>query len=90
MYNLRAIAATLVEMPSGGAGDERAGPPFQMPYTLALPRREHDRWVLHRDLLEASQLLIARLAPSRFLVALSESDQLALAQVERMLGAVPA
>lgn len=90
MYNLRAIAATLVDMPSGGAGDERAGPPFQMPYTLALPRRERDRWVLHRDLLEASQLLIARLAPSRYLVALAESDQLALAQVERMLGAVPA
>jgi hypothetical protein len=65
MYNLRAIAATLVDMPTGDAGDEHAGPPFQMPYTLALPRREHDRWVRHGDLREASQLVITRPGPSR-------------------------
>ena len=90
MYNLRAIAATLVELRATDAGDERAGPPFQMPYTLALPRGEHDRWVVHRDLLEASAALLATLEPTPYLVALAESDRLALAQVERMLGAVPA
>ena len=40
MYNLRAIAGLLVRLPVGAddADGPRAGPPFQMPYTLALPR----------------------------------------------------
>ena len=93
MYNLRAIAATLVEMPSGGAGGRaRAGPPFQMPYTLALPRREHDRWVLHRDLLDASQLLtLAQLASARATWSRSPSPTgWRWRRSSAMLGAVPA
>jgi hypothetical protein len=31
-----------------------AGAPFELPYTMALPDRERDRWRLHRDLLDAS------------------------------------
>ena len=97
MYNLRAIAATLVGCPRAAPGTSEAGPPFQMPYTLVLPRREPDRWRLHRDLLEASRQLAdcARLAHRvrpDYLVALSESDgHRALAQVEQdASGAVPA
>jgi hypothetical protein len=92
MYNLRAIAGTLVELPADASGSRNAGPPFEMPYTLELPRRERDRWALHRDLLEAAGALIETLGPlasppgSDYLTALSESDRLALDQVERMLG----
>jgi hypothetical protein len=93
MYNLRAIAATLVELPAGPAGGQHAGPPFEMPYTLVLPRSERGRWALHRDLLEAAAALIDALRPlaspsgREYLAALSESDAVALAQVERILGA---
>lgn len=93
MYNLRAIAGILVELDAGRRGRHKAGPPFEMPYTLALPRRERDRWVLHRNLLEGSAALIETLEglPSPrgrdYLAALSEADALALEQVERMLGA---
>lgn len=92
MYNLRAIAATLVELPADASGSRNAGPPFEMPYTLELPRRERDRWALHRDLLEAAAALIETLRPlasaagADYLTALAESDRLALDQVERMLG----
>ena len=63
-----------------------------MPYTLALPRAERNRWVLHHNLLEASANLIEELEPlvsspgKDYLTALSESDSIALAQVERILG----
>lgn len=99
MYNLRAIAGMLVELyaqRSGPEGPRKAGPPFEMPYTLALPRGERNRWVLHRNLLEASAALIEALRPlasspgEDYLTALSESDALALDQVERMLGGVMA
>jgi hypothetical protein len=95
MYNLRAIAGVLVELHaqrSGPEGPRNAGPPFEMPYTLALPRGEHNRWILHRNLLEASAALVDALRPlvstlgENYLTALSESDALALDQVERMLG----
>ncbi len=95
MYNLRAIAAMLVELyaeRSGPEGPLHAGPPFEMPYTLALPRGERNRWVLHSDLLEASAALVETLRPlasaqgDAYLAALSESDALARRQIERMLG----
>lgn len=45
MYNLRSIAEILMALPLGGeAKDTLAGPPFEMPYSLALERREADRW----------------------------------------------
>ena len=59
MYNLRAIASLLTRMPLGGEGDQRAGPPFQMPYSLQLPETEAGYWSLHLDLLEASANLLA-------------------------------
>jgi Ferritin-like len=93
MYNLRSIAATLVELPAfkNDPDGPRAAPPFQMPYTLELPRSERDRWRLHRDLVEAAAALIATLprdAPpgaTDYLTALEQADALVLEQIERML-----
>lgn len=93
MYNLRAIAGTLVELHVEPDGHTHAGPPFEMPYTLVLPRSERGRWTLHHDLLEAAAVLIDTLRPltspsgRAYLAALAESDALALAQIERVLGA---
>jgi hypothetical protein len=55
MYNLKAIAGILVQLPLKSRADERrAGPPFQMPPTLALPTGSIDHWRLHGDLLRAA------------------------------------
>lgn len=62
MYNLRALSQILVQAPLSEDGSpDRAGPPFQMPYTLKLPLDPADRWSQHLDLLRASGLLIDRL-----------------------------
>jgi hypothetical protein len=61
MYNLRALAGILVQLPLGDAADPlRAGPPFQMPYTLSLPTGEPARWRVHLDLLIGAAELIDR------------------------------
>jgi Ferritin-like len=59
MYNLKAIAGILVRLPlkeprRDPLNDRRAGPPFQMPYTLAISMDAMDRWRLHRDLLRGA------------------------------------
>jgi hypothetical protein len=92
MYNLRAIAGQLVQLPAdaGRRSGLVAGPPFEMPYTLELPDREKERWLLHQDLLEAARNLVARLqAHARgeaadYLNALANSDQIAGQQIDRM------
>jgi Ferritin-like len=94
MYNLRAIAGLLIRLPIDGAqpAGPRAGPPFQMPYTLMLPHTEADRWRLHRDLLDAAATLVARLqtvtgsgAGQDYLVALAQGDEIERAQVEQLI-----
>lgn len=51
MYNLKTIAGILVRRPAGRDPEGlRAGPPFQMPYTLNLPATTHSRWRLHQDM----------------------------------------
>lgn len=92
MYNLRALAGRLVARPleEDAPNGLRAGPPFEMPYSLEMPHHDHDRWLLQRDLVQASQLLIDQLtdpdAPADpFLVALREADQRALEQIEHVL-----
>jgi hypothetical protein len=58
MYNLRGIAGILVQLPlKNDKEKERAGPPFQIPYTMKLPAEEADCWRLHLDLIEASSRL---------------------------------
>jgi hypothetical protein len=55
MYNLKAIAGILVRLPLKEPSNAlRAGPPFQMPYTLAMPMEAIDRWRLHRDLVRGA------------------------------------
>ena len=98
MYNLRAIAGLMVRLPVSADEPDgpRAGPTFQMPYTLALPSAEADRWRVHRDLLDASDRLIAALrtaSPSGdgpdYLAALAQWDDIERGHVEQLI-AVPA
>src|SRR5262249_15053172 len=44
MYNLRALAEILMDLPMAPDSNTAAGPPFEMPYSLTLPIREQDRW----------------------------------------------
>jgi len=94
MYNLRVIAGLLVRLPLDGNQPDgpRAGPPFQMPYTLMLPHAEDDRWRLHRDLLDAAALLTERLrelagsgAGQDYLTALAHADEIERGQVEQLI-----
>jgi hypothetical protein len=59
MYNLRAIASILVQLPIAEGASQRCGPTFQMPYTLQLPESEAAYWALHLDLISATTDLLA-------------------------------
>jgi len=92
MYNLRSLSEILMTLPSSEGSDLRAGPPFEMPYSLSLATREVDRWRGHRDLLLASLQLVNEMMPKnpeyqRYLTALRTADTTALAQVEALIGA---
>jgi hypothetical protein len=71
MYNLKTISGLLVRLPrsDNGRDDERAAPPFELPYTLTLPDRDVDMWRRHENLLAASQkicmALLADADPSK-------------------------
>ena len=54
MRHLSQVASRLVKLPRLEAAPElpdRAGAPFELPYTLNLPDRERDRWRSHLDVL---------------------------------------
>lgn len=93
MYNLRALAGLLVVLPIDAAkpGGLRAGPPFQIPHTLMLPTAERGRWRLHRDILDASEAMIAQLRAlssghgRSYLAALGEADAIERAQLELLI-----
>jgi hypothetical protein len=94
MYNLRAIAGILIAQPVDAAAPDgpRAAPPFQMPHTLMLPSGEPARWRLHRDLIDTSASLVARLTglgrPGQdYLVALADHDAAERRQINQMLAA---
>jgi hypothetical protein len=92
MYNLRTLASILMNLPLRPGSEWMAGPPFEMPYSLALPARNPDRWRSHRDLLTASiqligQMLVPGQAQEKYLHALRTSDQTALEQVSVLIGA---
>ncbi|HEY0071900.1 MAG TPA: ferritin-like protein [Chloroflexia bacterium] len=59
MRHLSDIATKLAKLPRSAGGPdgeespERAGAPFELPYTLNLPDREQDRWRTHMDVLDA-------------------------------------
>jgi len=95
MYNLRAIANILMQTPIAEKSNNFAGPPFQMPYTLALPADEADRFRLHLDLYESAGTLIAGLlgdGPALsseqhrpYLLALRQADARAIEQLRTIL-----
>ncbi|MBV8744072.1 MAG: hypothetical protein JO134_03405 [Xanthobacteraceae bacterium] len=99
MYNLKALAELLVQMPLKEEEDaKRAGPPFQMPYRAALPPNERDIWVLHKEVLVASRDLCDELlgdkitqgfvkdgAPRKFLLAMQDADKDAFSWVNGVL-----
>jgi hypothetical protein len=60
MGNLAEICEQVVQLPlrEDGSGGLVAGPCFELPYTLALPLLELDRWRLHRDLAADTVLLV--------------------------------
>jgi hypothetical protein len=91
MYNLRSIANILMDLPlRKDAGGLLAGPPFEMPYSLALASRESGRWRQHRDMLRASELCIAGLeedtAHTGYLKGLRTADHDAMDQITILLG----
>jgi len=58
---LRALADHLMELKLADGAAENAGPPFELPYSLALPDQPPERWRLHLDLLAGSQALVKEL-----------------------------
>jgi hypothetical protein len=54
MRHMSEVASRLVTLPKSESSPEapdRAGAPFELPYTLNLPDRERDRWRTHLDVL---------------------------------------
>jgi hypothetical protein len=83
----------MMKLPLDPAQDGmRAGPPFEMPYSIALPAAERDCWRLHLDLLEASIALsdqIQRRADAQekdYLKSLAVLDSETLAAIGAMIG----
>jgi hypothetical protein len=96
MYHMKTVAGILVRLPFGDPGDEaRAAPPFELPYTFALPSSEEDFWRTQLDLIDAADQLVKRLRGKflpglpadgeRYLQALAETDKDARAWIVRIL-----
>jgi ferritin-like protein len=93
MYHLRSISEILMSLPLGDEAKEIcAGPPFLMPYSLALPVHENNRWRGHRDLLTASNQSIATLLEKAtpethaYLNAFAAANDRALLQIAPLIG----
>lgn len=93
MYHLRSISEILMNLPLGSSsGEKRAGPPFLMPYSLALPAHEENRWRGHRDLMQSSNLAIEALLKKSpvdthsYLQAFLASNQRAILQIAPLIG----
>jgi hypothetical protein len=93
MYNVRSIAEILMRLPLYAGSDVYAGPPFELPYTLALPTRHADRWRTHRDLFVMSRSYIdllladADAAPYRaYLEGLRAAGESGLEQAITLIG----
>jgi hypothetical protein len=74
LSGMRGIARMLTARPAKETAAPEdpvhAGPPFELPYTLAIPDDEHSRWRLHLALLNSSDDLVTRLQSS------GETDEL--------------
>ena len=94
MYNLRSIAEIIMTQPLNTSDDGTlAGPPFEMPYSLALSPYDKERWRTHRDLVLASGDYIRSLKKhgnphwERYLCGLETANKTALDQILTMIGA---
>lgn len=99
MYHLKALSGILVRLPLTEDPEDprRAGPPFEMPYTLALPPDEIDCWRLHQDLVRTSELICGALLGDRealemgppegeaYLRTLRNHDQQAIAWLDTVI-----
>lgn len=99
MYNMKTCAGILVRSPltADRADPRRAGPPFEMPYTLVLPESDADCWVFHRELLRESTSLCAELlradrAPdsARALTVMQAVDSQGIEWIDRVLAGLGA
>ena len=64
MRHLAQIAGKLVTLPlDEPAGTLRAGPPFELPYTLGLPEDERQRWRMHLEVSRAAGWLVRDALP---------------------------
>jgi len=90
---VRGLAKKLTTLPLKQTPDPadpaHAGPPFELPYTLALPDNERDRWRLHLGLLDIAGELIGQIEatgePSDILARMKANDLEARAIVEAQL-----
>jgi Ferritin-like len=64
MFVLGDVGPLLATLPRTVDGAGRAGAPFELPYTLALPDLARDRWAHHQDLIATARSQIAALGPS--------------------------
>ena len=93
MYNLKAISGLLVQLPLKSDPKERAGPPFELPYTLNFPTHETDFWRLHLDLVEAAATQLSNIcrhtrgAGIAYAEALRTADRDTTAEIEAVLNA---
>ena len=66
MYQLRALAGIIVRQPIDDSGSGvLCGPPFELPYSLALPDLPSGRWKAHRDILDGIGSHHRAIAPLR-------------------------
>lgn len=94
MRRLRKLSRKLVQLPKDEEEHPmRAGPPFELPYSLQLPAEEADRWRLHLDASLAASRLVVDLraggAPDdedKFLIDLERLD----AEAQKSLRALAA
>jgi hypothetical protein len=63
MLVLSDVGELLTTLPRTADGEGRAGAPFELPYTLALPDQPRDRWDAHRDLLTAARKTLDGIEP---------------------------
>jgi len=102
MSHVKSLSELLVCLDLDAAGSSlKAGPPFELPYALALPERERDRWRRHLDALAAVGKLLTDLSSTAnpasptnaqeqaILAALSERDTAARAELERLRDGQP-
>lgn len=92
MIHLRALADVIMRLPlTEVPGAKLCGPPFELPYTLAVPDLAPSRWRLHRDVLLSSRMIVALLraqpdlAEADFLDTLEAEDARFLQFIEEIL-----